>query len=245
MFTIRAMPIDAASDESWESRERSLAIAISVLLHVSMFLLIWGGSAAGGLGESDDVGEGEGPGMSVDFLKGGEFRQRIDLISEPKDSPADTVETSAIAQVALPLPPEDQIEAVDDQSIKDIAEADPTALEQGDHPSVSSSTEYLESTGSSSAGGSGEDGLRAAYLAALRAAVNKQWARSGSNGKCSLVLKQSIGGAVQSAISADCELDAEAQRALEAAALMAQPLPYLGFESVFSSELQLDIYPGE
>lgn len=245
MFTIRAMPIDAASDQGGESRERSLAIAISVVLHVLLFLFFWEGSTAGGLGGGDVAGDGAGQGVSVDFQSGGEFRQRIDLIAEPTDPPAETIKASANQQVALPSPLLSKIEAVDDSNVKNVSEAAPITAEQGSQSSVSSSDRYSERQGVSSGGGSGKDGLRAAYLAALKAAIDKHWARTGGKGKCSLILKQSIGGSVQSAISTDCELDLDSRRGLEAAALMAQPLPYLGFETVFASEMQLDIYPEE
>lgn len=245
MITIRAMPIDAPSDGATEPYERSLAIVISAVLHVLMFLLIWGRSAAGGFGESDVAGKGEGPGISVDLLKGGEFRQKIDLVAEPEASPVKAVEIPAAIQVAEPLRVEGQIEAIDDPSIKDVIEVHPTPPEQGGHPIFSSSNKYSDGLGSSSAGGSGEDGLRAKYLAALKATIGKQWSYNGEERKCSLILKQSIGGSVQSAFSADCDFDPDVQRRLEAAALMAQPLPYTGFESVFTSEVRLDIYPEE
>lgn len=245
MFTIRAMPIDAASDQCGESRERSLAIVISAALHVLLFLCIWSGSTAGGLGESDVAGDGAELGMSFDFQSEGEFRQRIDLIAEPTDPTAETIEASANQQVALPSLLDSKIEAVDDLNVKNDSEAAQITAEQGIQSSGSSSDGYSERQGVSSGEGTGEDGLRSAYIAALKAAIDKQWARTGGKGKCSLILKQSIGGSVQSAISTDCELDLDSRRGLEAAALMAQPLPYLGFETVFASEMQLDIYPEE
>jgi colicin import membrane protein len=41
-------------------------------------------------------------------------------------------------------------------------------------------------------------------------------------------------------VSPSCPYDALGKRSVEAAVLKAQPLPYAGFESVFSRELKLN-----
>jgi hypothetical protein len=44
---------------------------------------------------------------------------------------------------------------------------------------------------------------------------------------------------VTSATTEDCELPAEERSRLEAAVLMAQPMPYKGYESVFVAEIEV------
>lgn len=90
--------------------------------------------------------------------------------------------------------------------------------------------------------GSSSDQLRTAYLAALRSAIERKWPRSSNrHGACSITLRQTIGGNVASSITSACDLEEADRMALEAAALMAQPLPYAGFESVFSEDITLEM----
>ena len=92
------------------------------------------------------------------------------------------------------------------------------------------------------AAGSSSDDLRARYHAALRATIEKTWrgltARPFPTG-CTLELNQGVGGTVSTSSAAHCALSREDQLQLEAAALMAQPLPYAGFEPAFSAHVSL------
>lgn len=86
------------------------------------------------------------------------------------------------------------------------------------------------------------EGLKSQYEAALRAAIERKWQQLGQSpvrGKCTLQFTQSAGGVVTSATTEDCELLAEDRSRLEAAVLMAQPLPYKGYESVFSTDIEI------
>ncbi|QNN46792.1 hypothetical protein H9L17_00995 [Thermomonas brevis] len=89
--------------------------------------------------------------------------------------------------------------------------------------------------------GANED-LKGQYKAAIRAAIQRKWQQLGQSsvhGKCTLQFTQSAGGAVTTATTDDCDLPTEERARLEAAVLMAQPLPYKGYESVFTAEIEV------
>ena len=91
-------------------------------------------------------------------------------------------------------------------------------------------------------GGSAGDDVRASYHAALRAAIQRKWRqlteRKFPTG-CELQLALGVGGAVNATTASACNLSTEERQQLEAAALMAQPLPYAGYEEVFSPTVLL------
>lgn len=93
--------------------------------------------------------------------------------------------------------------------------------------------------------GQGDSDLEARYVAALRSAILKQMGDPSASrrGNCQLRITQVAGGNVLEAQAINCQAGSALARAAEAAALMAQPLPYAGFESVFrqSRELVLDL----
>lgn len=104
-------------------------------------------------------------------------------------------------------------------------------------------------SGSPPAGNNGaavDDGLRARYAAAIQAAVTSKWTRPDNmpTAPCRMTIKQLPGGEVMSvAFSASCPYDEAGKRSVEAAVLKAQPLPYAGFESVFSRTLNFTFRP--
>lgn len=84
--------------------------------------------------------------------------------------------------------------------------------------------------------------LKGQYEAAIRAAIQRKWQKLGQSsvrGKCTLQFTQLAGGAVTTATTDDCDLPTEERARLEAAVLMAQPLPYKGYESVFTAEIEV------
>ena len=89
-----------------------------------------------------------------------------------------------------------------------------------------------------------DPGLQARYAAALQQAIARQWTRPESvplGQRCRLTIHQIPGGEVTSVdISPGCPYDALGRRSVEAAVLKASPLPYAGFESVFSRILELN-----
>lgn len=89
-----------------------------------------------------------------------------------------------------------------------------------------------------------DEGLQARYQAALSAAVRAKWIRPDSvplGAKCMVRIRQLPGGTVMSAeVSEPCAYDEQGRRSIEAAVLKAQPLPYAGFEKVFSRDLEVE-----
>jgi colicin import membrane protein len=89
-----------------------------------------------------------------------------------------------------------------------------------------------------------QQSLQAQYQAALVQAIQQNWLRPDNIQKhviCPIRIMQIPGGKVISAtILPGCPYDEVARRSVEAAVLRASPLPYQGFESVFSSELTIN-----
>jgi colicin import membrane protein len=94
-------------------------------------------------------------------------------------------------------------------------------------------------------GNEGDDSdLRAQYAAALQEAILRNWTRPDNiplGQRCRITIRQIPGGEVIDAqVAADCPYDELGRRSVEAAVLKAQPLPYAGFENVFSRTLLLN-----
>lgn len=88
-------------------------------------------------------------------------------------------------------------------------------------------------------GNAGTDtGLMAQYEAALQQAILAKWTRPETvplGARCRVKIVQLPGGDVMSAeVASPCAYDEQGRRSIEAAVLKAQPLPYAGFETVFS-----------
>ncbi|ALN92922.1 MULTISPECIES: cell envelope integrity protein TolA [Lysobacter] len=95
------------------------------------------------------------------------------------------------------------------------------------------------------AGNEGVDaGLAARYAAALQSAIVQKWTRPDTvpiGAGCRLNIRQLPGGNVISVeVVEPCGYDEQGRRSIEAAVLKAQPLPYAGFEKVFSRNLNLN-----
>lgn len=89
-----------------------------------------------------------------------------------------------------------------------------------------------------------DNSLQAKYAAALQQAILRQWTRPETvalGQRCRLTIRQLPGGEViDVAVSAGCSYDALGRQSVERAVLKASPLPYAGFESVFSRTLELN-----
>lgn len=85
--------------------------------------------------------------------------------------------------------------------------------------------------------------LEQRYGAAVRDAIQRVWiAPHGlpANAGCRLAIKQLPGGEVVAVeVMPDCAFDAEARQSLVRAVQRAAPLPYIGFEPVFSRSLTI------
>lgn len=92
--------------------------------------------------------------------------------------------------------------------------------------------------------GGSDESLKAQYAQAIADAIRRNWTRPESvplDAACRLRIRQIPGGEVIDVeVSASCPYDELGRRSVEAAVLKAQPLPYAGFESVFSRDLSLN-----
>lgn len=108
-------------------------------------------------------------------------------------------------------------------------------------PDVTTQTAAANSI-SAAKGGSPEDDRLASYHATLRVALHRKWAaltdRPFPSG-CALSMTLGTSGVLNATSARGCA--SEDSLRLEAAALMAQPLPYAGYEAVFAPELELDL----
>ena len=219
--------------------DRILALSISVAIHVMLFGWLFfvhpmlGGGDSGSLGK--DVGSAR---ISANFLARDEFRQRVERVTLPVESMAQAA-VDVVSENALQEHSVDAIDEVEHAETGSSASAEESAV-AGFEASEASPAEPVSSQNDGGTGDGGRDGLRTAYLAALRAAISEHWRRIGSKGNCRLILLQSPGGAVKNAVSTGCDLDVESRRALEAAALMAQPMPYIGYESVYQDSIEVE-----
>ncbi|WP_282269109.1 hypothetical protein [Stenotrophomonas sp. PS02298] len=219
--------------------DRILALSISVALHALLFGWIFFVPPLMGNGDSGSLGKGVGSARtSTNFLAGDEFRQRIERVTSPVE-PLAKVAVDVVSENALQEHTVDAIDEVEPVEIGSSALAEESAV-AGLEVSQMPSADTPSSQNGAGLGGGQQEGLRAAYLAALRDAISKQWPHEGSRKNCRLTLFQSPGGAVKSAVSAECDLDLNARRALERAALMAQPMPYVGYESVYRDSIDVD-----
>src|SRR5690554_3103843 len=89
-----------------------------------------------------------------------------------------------------------------------------------------------------------DSGLSARYAAALQEAILRNWTRPDTvaiGQRCRIVIRQIPGGeVVEARVDPSCPYDELGRRSVEAAVLKAQPLPYVGFESVFQRTLTLN-----
>lgn len=110
--------------------------------------------------------------------------------------------------------------------------------------SRSASEEAAASDAQASGAGGVDDGLKARYAAALQAAIVAKWIRPDTvpiGAACKLVIRQLPGGQVMGVeVASPCAYDEQGRRSIEAAVRKAEPLPYAGFEAVFSRTLNLN-----
>ncbi len=216
-------------------RERHLVGAGTLLLHV---LLVWWlvqtpGRGLAGAGEFS-TGGGAGDALVVEFV----------AVPSP---------TSHSRTPPAPLMPEqhDTVTRPDTTSLDTKSTVPHVLSETGEYappdaqsaPVAPSSSQPIGTTSAAKGGNPGDDRL-ASYHAALRAAIRKKWSdltdRPFPSG-CALRLTLATGGSLNATSANGCALSGEDRMQLEASALMAQPLPYAGYEAVFVSDLVLTL----
>lgn len=108
-------------------------------------------------------------------------------------------------------------------------------------------SQAAEASGTPPPGNNGVDeGLLQQYIAAIQAAVTSKWTRPENMPSlpCKMRIVQLPGGEVMSVeFDPSCPYDEAGKRSVEAAVRKAQPLPYAGFESVFSRRLIFTFRP--
>lgn len=231
VMTIKSTGKDGRSDKYW-------AVSISISLHLAL-----AGWVLLGLSETQQEqshGASSAP-LSSRFLGEDEFRQPLVAASQAEPLEDSAPEPEPISEQGL--------DATQGKTEATATEAAASADDSLPAPTAPASTAAQDS-------GSGyesphadpqfetpsSDSIKNAYLAALRATIQSKWVRQDKQyGRCSVTLQQTAGGGVVSATSRSCMLDDADRRALEAAALAAQPLPYAGFEHVFREQLTVEM----
>ena len=206
--------------------DSTLAIATTAILHCLVVLIVLFFSRVALERNSMNFSAARGANSES------EFRLRFVTASSPD------AKIGAPKELALVLPEEAAESDAAQYSLSESAEAHRNALTVTSTPPDSGISEAdmadLEHNAE----------LRRIYLAELRAAILKQWNRPEiSITTCSIELQLRPGGQVAGAKLGRCSLVADARNQLEAAALLAQPLPYRGYETVFSELVELHLEP--
>lgn len=229
---------DSRNDPLW-------AGLVSVLLHLSFLLLVWM-YAPGVSGVQFGSSPSSGNALVVSFERAKEFRQKINLVSPNED----VAESSLLKETSVRVPHEPQ---VNDPPEPVSAPSPPPSKHWRDSKALSTDSAVTASNSviatpsgpsgpSEQAGTLESSGPRNAYLAAIRSAILTKWGKPGADLKgCVLTIKQKIGGSVLASQIRECKLDLADRNELEAAALMAQPLPYAGYENHFSEVMELEL----
>ena len=202
------------------NRDRIAATIFTVGAHALVIATLWfSGSGTGARSVPDAaLGDGQDTTVAARFLA----RQKQ---ASPKPPPPPVVETT-------PQPP-----PVEDSSIPEPAPAEESVITQQSNPAASPANETEGGAGAPA------DELGARYLAAVRAAIVREWNAQGGGeipSGCAVVFDQVDGGRPLRAWVMHCgSLSAIERARLETAVMQAQPLPYAGFEPVFQTHLKL------
>lgn len=223
-----------ASDATTTVRERAGVCFGTLLLHGLLVWCLFQASGIGFQGIGDSV-HGEGDALMVEFIA---------LPSPTAVTPARSTATPEHA--VLP----EQHDPTAHQDTASPGERDTIAhvlSEAGEYVPLDANTpaaqppSQLATTNRTPNGGTADD-LLASYRAALRARIIQTW-RTVTDRRfpqgCVLHLSQGPGGVVTATSANGCTLSSEDRLQLEAAALIAQPLPYVGYEAVFAPEMEL------
>lgn len=228
---------------STDSYDPAVAVAASFALHIVAVVLLLPSSLSSSAGTDKQSGR-DSVSRAYASLEA-EFRQRIIasdalLPNAPDMTPPEVLTLpSKMDNMDLPAPTSSTAGIV-------IKPANAGRSESA-HAFASAASDRLRGHGGTFEGdeAGNEDKLREQYFAALRAAILMKWDRTqGDLHGCRMELQLRQGGVVVGAKLRGCTIDVDAIDQLEAAALMAQPLPYEGYERVFSELVELQLVPG-
>lgn len=128
---------------------------------------------------------------------------------------------------------------LEEQKLQQLADARSATAPRPAAPQPAASTEPPSDR---LGNGGTDDGLGGRYSLAIQQAVTQNWLRPDNAMPgivCKLRIVQIPGGEViQVSVTSPCNADDLTRRSIEAAVLKAQPLPYRGYESVFSRSIE-------
>lgn len=135
------------------------------------------------------------------------------------------------------------------ERLKQVQDRNAAAQQKADQDRMSQLLEQEAKEAQTGANGQDND-LRARYAAAIQAAVTQNWNRPESVPAgllCALRIVQIPGGDVISVnVTSPCNADQGARNSIEQAVMRAAPLPYQGYEKVFSREINFNFkYDGQ
>lgn len=217
-----------------------LGAATGVLVaHLVFGLWLLRAAGLAGAGQGEAVGgEAAGSGMSVTFVTIAPMSLRR---SEPVQAPRPDIDPMPTPTLEPPLltpskdvstTPKPVIALVNPAQLAETAATPPETTAQG----------AAASTSADAAGRRAGSNLLASYRAALGAAIRRKWGELTDRPfpeACALQLSLVAGGAVRTSSASSCAIAQQDRQQLEAAALMAQPLPYAGYEAVFTPDLRI------
>jgi colicin import membrane protein len=171
-------------------------------------------------------------------------QEQIDLTERQRQDAAEKQQRLAQQQIADKLK---KIRAEREKAARaaDLAEQKLKQLADARLRNAADAAAQSDSAASPPPGNEGVDpSLLGKYQAALQEAILRNWTRPDTvplGQRCRITIRQLPGGEVIDAeVAPSCPYDELGRRSVEAAVLKAQPLPYAGFEAVFSRTLNLN-----
>lgn len=142
----------------------------------------------------------------------------------------------------------EQKRKLEEQRLAQLQDANKQKLEKQQREQEAARMAALAEQEAQRAGAQGQDNsLQAQYIAAIQAKVTANWLRPETiaSVRCKVRIVQLPGGAVlQANVVPPCYADEITMRSMEAAVMRSDPLPYRGFESVFSRTIDFTFcYP--
>jgi len=171
-------------------------------------------------------------------------QQQVDLTEQKRQEEAQQQQRLRQQELAQKLQ-KIRDERAKAQRAADLAEQKLKQIADAQSRNAAEAAAQADAAASAPAGNNGVDSdLLAQYMAAVQQAVVNNWSRPDSvplGQRCKITIRQLPGGKVIDVqVAAGCPYDELGKRSVEAAVLMAQPLPYAGFEKVFNRTLYLN-----
>lgn len=225
-------PVNAQPSGPWD---RLWAAALVAAMHLLLLAWLVDRAGQGNVGLSAER-DGSGAGMAVTFValppspQPAADRRKLTPDQAPRehDNASEAMRSALTKADPLLADADTGVQASRPSTLQALADVEQAARAASVEPS----------------GGFTGDDKRASYHAALRAAIQRKWQQLAERkfpSGCELQLALGVGGAVNATTASACNLSTEERQQLEAAALMAQPLPYGGFEDVFSPDVLLTL----